>query len=82
MPLNWSVMRRAREMDRGNRERPDMYISLEGSSPASTSTGKVLVSFRPNSTPSFSHRAIRRSNMGTASHHCRSSRKWLSVNAT
>ena len=34
-----------------------MYISSLGSSPAFTSTGKVLESFRPNSSPSLSARA-------------------------
>ena len=61
-----------------NSERPDMYISVEGSSFLVTSTGKVLVSLTPNSRPRSAHRAIRRSNMGTASTHCRSSRKCVS----
>ena len=34
-----------------------MYISSLGSSPAFTSTGKVLESFRPNSSPCSSARA-------------------------
>ena len=38
-------------MVRGNRLRPDIYISLLGSSPRVVSTGKVLESFRPNSSP-------------------------------
>ena len=40
----------------GVQERPDMYISSLGSSPAATSTGKVLVSLTPNSRPFSAHR--------------------------
>ena len=75
------VCRRARELVRGNRERPDIYISSLGSSPAATSTGKVLVSFTPNSSPRSRHRAWSRRNMGMASAHWRSSRKWWSSKA-
>ena len=78
LPLNWREMRWHISMVRGNRLRPDMYISLLGSSPRVVSTGKVLDSFRPNSRPQLSARACRRSNMGTASAHCRSSLKWCS----
>ena len=49
-----------------------MYISSLGSSPAFTSTGQVLDSFRPNSSPLLSASACRRRNMGAASAHCRS----------
>ena len=41
---------------------------------------KVLESFKPNSRPFLSASACRRSNMGTASAHCRSSLKWCSSN--
>ncbi|CUQ04915.1 Uncharacterised protein [Flavonifractor plautii] len=57
-----------------------MYISSLGSSPAATSTGKVLVIFTPNSRPRSPVRCISRWNMGTASSHWRSSRKWWSSN--
>ena len=52
-----------------------MYISSPGSSPAAMVTGKVLVSFTPNSTPFSSHSAIRRRNIGIASENCRSALK-------
>ena len=61
---------------RGKRDLPAMYISSLGSSPAFTSTGKVLESFNPNSRPWASARAWSRWNMGTASQYCRSSLKW------
>ena len=41
-------------MVRGNRLRPDIYISSLGSSPRVVSTGKVLESLRPNSSPCLS----------------------------
>ena len=58
-----------------------MYISWLGSSPAFTSTGKVLVIFTPNSRPRSPVSFISRWNMGTASSHWRSSRKWWSSKA-
>ena len=64
------------------RLRPDMYISSDGSSPAATSTGKVLVSFTPNRRPSPFARAVRRVNIATASPYCRSARKWWSSKRT
>ena len=78
LPSNSSATLRASAMVSGYSDRPDMYISLLGSSPAATSTGKVLVSLTPNSSPFCWHRALRRRNMGTASAHCRSSTKWWS----
>ena len=45
----------------GKRDLPAMYISSLGSSPAFTSTGKVLVSFTPNSRPRWrrqGHQAV------------------------
>ena len=80
LPLNWREMRWHISMVSGNRLRPDMYISSLGSSPRVVSTGKVLLSFRPNSSPLLSASACSRSNMGTASAHCRSSLKWCSSN--
>ena len=81
-PSNSAAMRWARERVRGYRGRPDIYISWLGSSPAATSTGKVLVSLTPNSRPRARVRAVRRRNMGTASAHWRSSTKWWSSKAT
>lgn len=52
---------------RGKRAFPAMYISSLGSSPAFTSTGKVLESLRPNSRPCCLARASSRRNMGMAS---------------
>ena len=81
LPPNSLASLPARDRDRGYRERPDMYISSLGSSPAFTSTGKVLVSFTPNSRPRSAVSFISRWNMGTASAHCRSSTKWWSSKA-
>ena len=58
----------------------EMYISWLGSSPAATSTGKVLVSLTPNSTPRSAASLPSRWSMGTASENCRSSRKWWPSN--
>ena len=74
-------IRAAMVVVRGKRDFPAIYISSLGSSPAFTSTGKVLESFRPNSTPVLSARAWRRRNMGTASAYWRSSLKWWSSKA-
>ena len=76
LPPNCAEMRRHISMVSGNRERPDMYISSFGSSPRVVSTGNVFDSFRPNCSFSWSASACRRSNIGTASFHCRSSLKW------
>ena len=80
-PPNSSASLAARDRDRGYRARPDRYISPLGSSPAFTSTGKVLVSFTPKASPRFSPRASSRRSMGTASPHCKSFRKWWSSKA-
>ena len=72
----------ATDMDSGYRLFPDIYISSLGSSPAFTSTGKVLVIFTPNSRPFSPARACKRSSMGTASLYCKSSLKWKSPKAT
>ena len=81
LPSNCSEMRWARWMVSGNSERPLMYISSLGSSLRVTSTGKVLVSLTPNERPRSEVSLIRRSNIGTASAHWRSSRKCLSSKA-
>ena len=81
-PPNCREIRRHISMVRGKRARPDMYISSLGSSPRVVSTGKVLESLRPNSRPLERASAWSRSNMGTASAHCRSSRKWWSSKTT
>ena len=60
-------MRAAISMVSGYSARPDMYISSLGSSSAFTSTGKVLESFKPNSTPLVLASAMSLWNMGTAS---------------
>ena len=78
LPPNCREMRWHISMVRGNRLRPDIYISLLGSSPRVVSTGKVLESFRPNSSPQLSASFWSRWNMGTASAHWRSSLKWCS----
>ena len=75
LPPNCRLMRLHISMVSGNRLRPDMYISVPGSSFRVVSTGKVLESLRPNSRPSESASACSRSNIGTASAHCRSSLK-------
>ncbi len=74
-PSNSAESVAARESESGRRERPDMYISSAGSSPAMTSTGKVLVSLMPNRSPRLSACAVSRRNIATASEYCRSSRK-------
>ena len=74
-PPKASATRRAREMVRGKRARPERYISWLGSSPAATSTGKVLESLTPKESPRSSARVESRRSMGTASAHWRSSRK-------
>ena len=81
LPSNCSAMRFASVSDSGYSARPDMYISSLGSSPRVTSTGKVFVSLTPNSTPRSALSLCRRSIMGTASAHCRSSSKWCESNA-
>ena len=78
LPSNWRAMRRASSIVSGKSERPDMYISSLGSSPRVTSTGNVLVSLTPKARPFSAQSLIRRSNIGTASAHCRSSRKCVS----
>ncbi len=75
-PSNSSAMRAAISMVNRYRDLPLMYISSLGSSPAFTSTGKVLLSFRPKETPLSAASLISRRNMGTASLYCRSSLKW------
>jgi len=75
LPPNVREMRLHISMVSGKRLRPDIYISSFGSSPRVVSTGKVLESLRPNSRPSLSASFCRRSNMGTASSHWRSSLK-------
>ena len=82
LPANSSEMRRARWMVSAKSDRPLMYISSLGSSPAVTSTGKVFVSFTPNERPRSAVRAMSRRNIGTASSHCKSSRKCVSSKAT
>ncbi len=71
----------ASAMDKGYRERPDMYISSLGSSPALTSTGKVFVILTPKLSPFSSAKAINLFNIGIASSYCKSSLKWKSPNA-
>ena len=66
----------ARLIESAYRARPDMYISLLGSSPRVTSTGNVFVILTPKARPFSSQRAINLFSIGIASTYCRSSSKW------